>query len=115
MVHFSRFTRPQDDSVLHISHNVTEFEFFYEPFYVSLDTAPRYDERFVGYGFTRNTQVRQILATCSMSCTHLAGVRDELVRLAVPGAVAHLQHPLGAAEEEGKTNLEGETELKQQE
>ena len=44
--------------MVHISHNVTEFEFFYEPFYVSLDSAPAYDERFEGYGFTRNTQVR---------------------------------------------------------
>ena len=43
--------------MLHVSHNVTNYEFFYEPFYVSLDSVPRYDERFVGYGFTRNTQV----------------------------------------------------------
>ena len=43
--------------VVHVSHNVTAFEFFYEPFYVSLDSAPLYDERFEGYGFTRNTQV----------------------------------------------------------
>ena len=33
------------------------FEFFYEPFYISLDSAPAFDERFIGYGFTRNTQV----------------------------------------------------------
>ena len=43
--------------MVHVSHNVTAFEFFYEPFYVSLDSAPLYDERFEGYGFTRNTQV----------------------------------------------------------
>jgi N-acetyllactosaminide beta-1,3-N-acetylglucosaminyltransferase len=36
---------------------VENYEFFYEPFYVALDSAPEYDERFVGYGFTRNTQV----------------------------------------------------------
>ncbi len=54
---FSRFERKQDDSVVHISHPVTNYEFFYEPFYASLDAAPPYDERFVGYGFTRNTQV----------------------------------------------------------
>lgn len=40
-----------------ISHNVTNFEFLYEPFYVSTDTVPPHDERFLGYGFTRNTQV----------------------------------------------------------
>ena len=54
---FNRFERDQDDSVVHVSHDVTNYEFFYEPFFVSLDIAPEYDERFVGYGFTRNTQV----------------------------------------------------------
>ena len=49
--------------VVHVSHNVTAFEFFYEPFYVSLDSAPLYDERFEGYGFTRNTQVFMIEKT----------------------------------------------------
>ena len=88
--HFFRFTRPQDDSVLHVSHNVTEFEFFYEPFYVSLDTAPRYDERFVGYGFTRNTQVRISSVILSFKGKFFPGVRDEPFGLAVPGVVAHL-------------------------
>jgi hypothetical protein len=46
----------ETDQVI-ISHNVTNYEFFYEPFYVSKDNAPPHDERFVGYGFTRNTQV----------------------------------------------------------
>lgn len=41
----------------HISHNVTNFEFLYEPFYVAPDTVPQHDERFLGYGYTRNTQV----------------------------------------------------------
>lgn len=45
----------------HISHNVTNFEFFYEPFYVASDMVPPHDERFLGYGFTRNTQVRLIM------------------------------------------------------
>ncbi|KAF2359253.1 Nucleotide-diphospho-sugar transferase [Trinorchestia longiramus] len=43
-----------------ISHNV-KFEFFYEPFYVSKDSCPAHDERFVGYGFTRNTQAYEML------------------------------------------------------
>ena len=38
---------------------MTNYEFFYEPFYISLDNVPPYDERFVGYGFTRNTQVQK--------------------------------------------------------
>jgi N-acetyllactosaminide beta-1,3-N-acetylglucosaminyltransferase len=40
-----------------VSHIVTNFEFLYEPFYVAPDTVPLHDERFLGYGFTRNTQV----------------------------------------------------------
>ncbi|CAG9791712.1 unnamed protein product [Diatraea saccharalis] len=44
----------------HISHNVTNFELLYEPFYVAPDTVPPHDERFLGYGFTRNTQVSGI-------------------------------------------------------
>lgn len=43
-----------------ISHNVTNFEFLYEPFYVSTDASPMHDERFLGYGFTRNTQVNRM-------------------------------------------------------
>ncbi|TMW50479.1 hypothetical protein DOY81_004475, partial [Sarcophaga bullata] len=46
-----------DSQQITISHQVTNYEFFYEPFYVSLDNVPPHDERFVGYGFTRNSQV----------------------------------------------------------
>ena len=42
---------------IYVSYEVKNFEFFYEPFYVAKDTAPAHDERFMGYGFTRNTQV----------------------------------------------------------
>lgn len=42
---------------MHISHPVTNFEFFYEPFYVAPDVVPPHDERFIGYGYTRNSQV----------------------------------------------------------
>ncbi|XP_031638195.1 beta-1,4-glucuronyltransferase 1 [Contarinia nasturtii] len=48
----------QDETI--ISHNVTNFEFLYEPFYVSTDAVPPHDERFLGYGFTRNTQVYEM-------------------------------------------------------
>lgn len=44
-----------------ISHSVTNFEFLYEPFFVAADNNPPHDERFVGYGYTRNTQVSFIL------------------------------------------------------
>ena len=60
-INFFRYEKKQEESSLHISHTVRNFEFFYEPFYISLDTAPPFDERFIGYGFTRNTQVGKIL------------------------------------------------------
>ncbi|XP_067626869.1 beta-1,4-glucuronyltransferase 1 isoform X2 [Eurosta solidaginis] len=49
-----------DDERTHISHVVTNFEFLYEPFYIALDDVPAHDERFVGYGFTRNSQVYEM-------------------------------------------------------
>jgi hypothetical protein len=49
-----------DISEVHISHPVTNFEFLYEPFYVAPDTVPPHDERFVGYGYTRNSQVYEM-------------------------------------------------------
>jgi len=57
---------------LQISHSVyPDFKFFYEPFYVAPDSVPPHDERFVGYGFTRNTQVRNgvILISDDHQCT----------------------------------------------
>ncbi|XP_026666902.1 beta-1,4-glucuronyltransferase 1 isoform X2 [Ceratina calcarata] len=43
---------------VYVSHNVTNFEFLYEPFYVAKDIVPPHDERFMGYGYTRNTQTK---------------------------------------------------------
>lgn len=54
---YSWLANTQTDDRISISHQVTNYEFFYEPFYVALDNAPPHDERFVGYGFTRNSQV----------------------------------------------------------
>ncbi|XP_008206491.1 uncharacterized protein LOC100114967 isoform X3 [Nasonia vitripennis] len=44
----------------YVSHDVTNFEFLYEPFYVARDLVPPHDERFMGYGYTRNTQVYEM-------------------------------------------------------
>ncbi|XP_050038650.1 beta-1,4-glucuronyltransferase 1-like [Dermacentor andersoni] len=55
---------PHTEDGLHAAYRVQHYEFFYEPFYVAGKEVPRYDERFVGYGFTRNTQVYE---------THAAG------------------------------------------
>jgi N-acetyllactosaminide beta-1,3-N-acetylglucosaminyltransferase len=32
----------------------------YEPVYVAKSDTPQYDERFIGYGLTRNTQVTNV-------------------------------------------------------
>lgn len=32
----------------------------YEPFFVASDNNPQHDERFIGYGYTRNTQVYEM-------------------------------------------------------
>ena len=45
---------------VYVSHDVTNFEFLYEPFYVAKDTVVPHDERFMGYGYTRNTQVTKV-------------------------------------------------------
>ncbi|XP_026840698.1 beta-1,4-glucuronyltransferase 1 [Drosophila persimilis] len=49
-----------NDTEVSISHVVTNFEFLYEPFYIAIDSAPAHDERFTGYGFTRNSQVYEM-------------------------------------------------------
>ncbi|CAH1996471.1 unnamed protein product [Acanthoscelides obtectus] len=60
----TNFTRWQnqvnEDSAVHVSHPVTNFEFLYEPFYIATDTVPPHDERFIGYGYTRNSQVYEM-------------------------------------------------------
>ena len=52
-----RYERDQNDSALHVSHEA-KYEAYWEPFYVSQDDiTPPHDERFLGYGHTRNSQV----------------------------------------------------------
>ncbi len=56
------------DGHLHVSHAVAEdFRFFYEPFYVARDEVPEHDERFLGYGYTRNTQVHRVQGTFGLA------------------------------------------------
>ncbi|XP_013794891.1 beta-1,4-glucuronyltransferase 1-like [Limulus polyphemus] len=50
-----------ESKVLRAAYPITKYEFFYEPFYVSKMDIPRHDERFIGYGFTRNTQVFEMI------------------------------------------------------
>lgn len=56
----TRWRQTSETDQVVISHNVTNYEFFYEPFYIGRDDAPPHDERFLGYGFTRNTQVYEM-------------------------------------------------------
>lgn len=61
---YSRWEKNTGDvkAAVHVNHNVTRCTNWYEPFYVAHDTVPDYDDRFVGYGFTRNTQVYEMIA-----------------------------------------------------
>lgn len=52
----SRFSSG-DYSVL---YNITTYEEFWEPILILPYTAPLFDERFVGYGFTRSSQVYEL-------------------------------------------------------
>ncbi|XP_069696973.1 beta-1,4-glucuronyltransferase 1-like isoform X3 [Periplaneta americana] len=65
---FSRWqaSAESEGEAVHVNHNVTNFEFLYEPFYVAPDTVPAHDERFIGYGYTRNTQEDNSQSTQSM-------------------------------------------------
>lgn len=52
-------TTNMEEGPVFISHEILDNQTaVYEPFYVSPDDVPPYDERFLGYGFTRNSQVR---------------------------------------------------------
>ena len=53
----------QDDGAVHVSYIIEKYNDWYEPFFIVLDNAPAYDERFIGYGNTRNTQVE--MQVCS--------------------------------------------------
>ena len=41
-----------------VAYKVTQYIFKYEPLYVARADSPQFDERFVGFGMTRNTQVK---------------------------------------------------------
>lgn len=60
------YTRWQNNSedvteAVHVNHNVTKCKLGYEPFYVARVGTPDYDERFIGYGWTRNTQAYEMI------------------------------------------------------
>lgn len=71
---------------VYVSHDVTNFEFLYEPFYVAKDIVPSHDERFMGYGYTRNTQVRNIFKTMSFCIRYLHDKYDSAVERRIENA-----------------------------
>lgn len=97
-----------------ISHNVTNFEFLYEPFYVATDVAPMHDERFVGYGFTRNTQVHDY-SSCSLqnnsnSYIPITGLRNVCGWLSILCAGTNFYLPLGPTKQKEPARLARTTE-----
>ena len=42
-----------------VAYKVDKYLFKYEPLYVARADSPLFDERFIGFGMTRNTQVRK--------------------------------------------------------
>ena len=47
---------PQAERLL-VAYKVKKYIWMYEPVYISRADVPQFDERFIGYGLTRNTQV----------------------------------------------------------
>merc|ERR1711902_168285 len=45
---------------LEVAYKVEKYIFKYEPLYVSRGDTPPFDERFIGFGMTRNTQVYEM-------------------------------------------------------
>ena len=45
---------------LGVAYEVEKYIFKYEPLYVARADTPQFDERFVGFGMTRNTQVYEM-------------------------------------------------------
>ena len=53
----NRWEKIHQAEKMEIAYKVEKYLFKYEPIYISKSDTPQYDERFVGFGLTRNTQV----------------------------------------------------------
>ena len=52
-----------------VAYKVEKYIFKYEPLYIAKGDTPAFDERFIGFGMTRNTQVgMNMRMTGSISC-----------------------------------------------
>ena len=47
-----------------ISYKITKYEYGWEPLVVLPNDAPNFQERFIGYGKTRNSMVREQIKCC---------------------------------------------------
>ena len=71
-----------------------------------MDSAPPFDERFIGYGFTRNTQVQPFQRQEKLKlfmCVYSLGVRNVGSRVQLSSAFADICYPLGLPKEENET------------
>ena len=73
-------------------------EFYYEPFYVAKEKdLPLYQEIFLGYGMTRNTQVSVFLLFAFdliINLLVLSGLRDDVIQLPLHGPLSLIWPPL---------------------
>ena len=53
-----KWEKVPETAELEVAYKVEKYIFKYEPLYVSRGDTPAFDERFIGFGMTRNTQVR---------------------------------------------------------
>ncbi|XP_076040898.1 beta-1,4-glucuronyltransferase 1-like [Oratosquilla oratoria] len=58
--HLDRWESEGAETELQVLYNITTWMEKWEPVYVARAPVPNFDERFVGYGFTRNTQVYEM-------------------------------------------------------
>ncbi|XP_042877311.1 beta-1,4-glucuronyltransferase 1-like [Penaeus japonicus] len=55
-----KWERTEIADKLQVLYNITTWRDYWEPIYVTKANVPPFDERFVGYGFTRNSQVYEM-------------------------------------------------------
>ena len=53
-----RWEKIQETDEEDVAYKVEKYRLLYEPIYVSRGDTPAFDERFIGFGYTRNSQVR---------------------------------------------------------
>ena len=57
--HYLNFSDNVSPTQVNVAYKVDKYQFKYEPLYVAKSHTPVFDERFIGFGMTRNTQVNK--------------------------------------------------------